>query len=1194
MRLKSLHIAGFKSFCHPVKIEFQQKGITIIVGPNGCGKSNVVDAMRWVLGEQSAKHLRGGGMEDVIFAGSEYHKPLGVAEVTLTFNNQEGNTLPKYQDFAEISVSRRLYRSGESLYLINKNPVRLMDVRELFMDTGIGGKSYAIIEQGKVGEIVSARPSDRRVLVEEAAGIVKFKTKRQTAEKRMEATEQNLLRVEDILQELARQEELLRDQVEKANAYLEIKEESQKLDQQLSTFRWQKALKKEKNAEGSTAQFKERQTELLKNRAIAEKHLENLSADLAKQNLELENLREKGFHRETQIQEAKNRRALEEQNLRNYEERIEQHDQELDDLRTRLGETQEQLQEGEQTTQALEKQHAQLQAEVTDTENSRQEESDILHDLNEEVHDFQKRLLTIHTQLTNHTNQKGFLEDRLNNLDEREYRIEEQARANTELLGQALAKVSKTKAQIERINAAQTAIRQRFAKFEAALREEEATLVQLESEVQDAQYEYTAALSRVDSLKKIQDQFEDFDESVKSFMDHLKAHPEVKEQFGIVGVLAEFISIDPEILPKVAPALVDYLDLFLLGTIQVLPELENFCQSLDIGRLGFIALDQPIRIAPEDVPSQGTPLSQLVQLSGPATSLAQGIFNQIYLIDSEESWQGLFVGGVGRSGVEWISPAGSYYTKQGIAEIGTPRQTSFGFLERKTQIEQLEQDTVTYKATVEGLQAQQTQLKEQHAASIQNLEGEKAKQHESELEMSRYQKELEHDQLEHRRAEQLQSQLQADRTQLQEEVDKARQKLLEIEESFLLLGEERQELEEQMEHHQESILVQRRLVEEVSEKLLSTRVAFTETFEQFKNKQREVQRLKEEHDQGQKRLRGLDNSENELKQKIEKSKHEIAQIDGSFEELLIERETVQDQLTSSTELHKEMTGKRTESSQALQETAQELDQLLTKIHEESLRTTEQRMQREQIEQQLTNTYGRSPQEMLGEVNLEEVNESQIASRLKRLRVKLNEMSNVNLGAPEEYAALEERMQFMGQQSTDLQAAIDDLRASIREINNESLRRFQETFTLINDYFKKIFTDLFEGGEARMILTDPENPLDSGVEIIAQPPGKKLQNLNLLSGGEKALTAISLIFAIFLLKPSPFCLLDEVDAPLDDVNVGRFNGMIQKMTSNSQFIVITHNKKTMEIGELMYGVTMEEPGISKTVSVKFQEAAVLTA
>ncbi len=1191
MRIKSLQITGFKSFCHSVKFEFIQNGITMVVGPNGCGKSNVADAILWVLGEQSAKHLRGGGMEDVIFAGSDFQKPVGLAEVMLTFDNQAGPVLPRYRDFAEISVSRKLYRSGESVYMINKSPVRLMDVRELIMDTGIGSKSYAIIEQGRVGEIISAKPLDRRYLIEEAAGIVKFKTKRQTAERRLESTQQNLLRVDDLLQELRRQEKGLREQMDKAIRYLDLKNKTRQIDQQLLALKWQRTQRQEKESQTIKNRHQKQQTVLQEKRAVRENRLEQLSSESTRHNTHLETLREEAFQKEREIQESDNKRILERQNIQNYEEWIQQHARELEELQGKDAILREQQACAQEETALLEKQFVQIEEDVEQVEQSRQQEGNVLNTLNEATQALQTQLLAIHTRLTNHSNQKGFLQDRLESTSERGIRLEEQRRSNEAYLRETHEKATRTGENVNRLQTEQEQALQSLQELEAAHADHQRKMADHERRLQERQYRFQTTTSHLESLRSIQDQYEDLDESVKSFLMLLKESPAEKKRLGIIGVVAEFLNVEASHFAKVAPALVDYLDLLLVEKAAFLPEIERFCQQQEMGRLGFIPLDQADHFPP---PGQlpGIPLSDLLRFVAPlpdtaVTSLARGFFSRIYLVENQQAWQ---TRPVDETAIEWISPQGSYYARQGIVRIGQPRQSSFGFLKRKNQIEMLTQKASHSQKEMALLQKEKTALEDQYSQRSETIDREKSRQHESDVELSRLHKELEFDQLEHRRTAQLKEQLKADRQQQRQEIEKYEKDRQEIDTKLVHLEKDRKRLEGEMEGHQQSMRAQRETVEKILETLLTTRVKLTEVHQQLKTAEERVQRLSHESMDCRKRMGVLQNSQKEVGEKIKKSRQIIAEIDSRFDDFLQARDALKTRLNQETEIHEQMMEKRSQSSTDLQELTEELERLLTKIHEASLQATEQRIQREQIEEEISNSYSLAPQEMTEQLDLENLDESQLAGQLKKLRARLNEMSHVNQSAPQEHAALAERVLFLEQQSSDLQKAMNDLRQSIRAINVESRQRFQKTFEQVNQYFKETFTTLFEGGEARMVLTDDEDVLEAGIQIIAQPPGKKLQNMNLLSGGEKALTAISLIFAIFLIKPCPFCLLDEVDAPLDDVNVRRFNVMIQQMMKDSQFIIITHNKRTMEIGHRLYGVTMEEPGVSKMVSVEFQEAA----
>ena len=485
-------------------------------------------------------------------------------------------------------------------------------------------------------------------------------------------------------------------------------------------------------------------------------------------------------------------------------------------------------------------------------------------------------------------------------------------------------------------------------------------------------------------------------------------------------------------------------------------------------------------------------------------------------------------------------------------------------------------------------------LREKHESLKEEQESREEESRKLEFALLSDNKELEHHQLEERRMEQTVSQLSQDTDSILEEMDLSRLKEKTAAETIISLEKERTELEEKTNQLQERIQLLQSRNDAIAEELLAHRVSLTETTEQQKNTEETESRLNREHEETSLRLEQLKTALNEGDLRLEQSRKRITEIDESFEDLLEKRSDMKRELEEDIQLHEQKNEEQTLLSQKLQERQGHLENSVSVAHQESIRLTEFRLQREQLEDQLREITEQTPEAILTEIDIDTSDHKQMGLELRSLKASLNAMGAVNLAAPEEYAALKERIDFLKLQSEDLQKAVDDLKETIKDINIESRRRFREMFDQVNENFMNVFSSLFEGGEAKLLLTESEDLLNAGVDILAQPPGKKLQNINLLSGGEKALTAISLIFAIFLVKPSPFCLLDEVDAPLDDVNVVRFNRLITGLSYDSQFIIVTHNKKTMEIGDLLYGVTMEEPGISKTVSVEFKEAESLIA
>ena len=515
-------------------------------------------------------------------------------------------------------------------------------------------------------------------------------------------------------------------------------------------------------------------------------------------------------------------------------------------------------------------------------------------------------------------------------------------------------------------------------------------------------------------------------------------------------------------------------------------------------------------------------------------------------------------------------------------------------MQRQQQIVDVEKYAEDLNKKLKKLESEQQTLREKYETMKQEQESSEEETRKLEFELLSCNKELEHHQLEERRTQQTVSQIAQDSATILNEMESSRQKENTASTSIKTLEKERTELEEKTTEVQERILEQQSRADACAEELLTHRVSLTEITEQQKNTEETADRLRCEIAETALRLEQLETSRNDAGLRLEQSRKRITEIDESFAGMLEARTIMKLELDEEILLHDQKSEEQTLLTQKLQERQGLLENSVSVSHQESLKLTEFRIQREQLENQIAEITDKSPEEIIAEMDVETADLKKMGQVLRGLKVRLNTMGAVNLSAPEEYAALTERIDFLKSQSDDLDKALDDLKETIKDINIESRRRFREMYELINENFKKVFSTLFEGGEAKLVLTESEDLLSAGVDIVAQPPGKKLQNINLLSGGEKALTAISLIFAIFLVKPSPFCFLDEVDAPLDDVNVVRFTRLITSLSYDSQFILITHNKKTMEIGDLLYGVTMEEPGISKTVSVEFNEASRLIA
>ncbi len=1192
MRIKNIKVSGFKSFCHPVNLQFKQHGITIVVGPNGCGKSNVVDAIRWVLGEQRVKHLRGGSMEDVIFAGSSYHKPSGMAEVSLTFSNPQGDTLRQYADYTEIAVTRRLYRSGESVYMINKTPVRLKDVRELFMDTGVGGTGYSIIEQGRVGEIVSSKPIERRTLIDDAAGIVKFRFKRETAEKRLEETTQNLFRVTDVLGALSEQEDGLKEHVEKAEKYLDLQQQCGQLEQQHLSLSLHQAAINEDKAQELVQGHQQQQEDLQNEKSVVQTEMERLKLEQVQRGTQVGERREQLFQKEQKIQEAENQRELEKQNLQNVGEQQQGQETELAELKQRLTGREKERAEIESRLKELAQRLGELQAKLVNIEELRTKENIALQQASEDASVLQKRLLTVHTELTNQTNQKNFLDERLENLTERQQRLQDQEQSHRNLLQEATLQVSDSEERMQSIRLQKEELSVKMAEFESQLADQHMQLTETETQLEDLRYQHSTAQSRIESLHQIQTQYEGFSDSVKIFMQLMQEDPEIMKKLGVSGLLADYITVSEEILAAVSPVMAEVLDWVVIECAADFPELEIFCKEHELGQLKFIALDRPASI-PQAPKTKGIPLPEILEFKAPLKEWGEKYFSRFTLLKDEINFWNESGNNRPEAPYEWLSTTGIHLTNSNVS-IGKVQSGSLGFLQRQQQIVDVEKYAEDLNKKLKKLESEQQTLREKYETMKQEQESSEEETRKLEFELLSCNKELEHHQLEERRTQQTVSQIAQDSATILNEMESSRQKENTASTSIKTLEKERTELEEKTTEVQERILEQQSRADACAEELLTHRVSLTEITEQQKNTEETADRLRCEIAETALRLEQLETSRNDAGLRLEQSRKRITEIDESFAGMLEARTIMKLELDEEILLHDQKSEEQTLLTQKLQERQGLLENSVSVSHQESLKLTEFRIQREQLENQIAEITDKSPEEIIAEMDVETADLKKMGQELRGLKVRLNTMGAVNLSAPEEYAALTERIDFLKSQSDDLDKALDDLKETIKDINIESRRRFREMYELINENFKKVFSTLFEGGEAKLVLTESEDLLSAGVDIVAQPPGKKLQNINLLSGGEKALTAISLIFAIFLVKPSPFCFLDEVDAPLDDVNVVRFTRLITSLSYDSQFILITHNKKTMEIGDLLYGVTMEEPGISKTVSVEFNEASRLIA
>ena len=1188
MRLKQVKLSGFKSFCDHTDLEFEDSGITMVVGPNGCGKSNVVDAVRWALGEQSPRLMRGTAMGDVIFAGSTSRKPVGRAEVTLLFDNADRTAIEKYNEYGEIAVTRRLYRSGESEYLINKLPCRLLDVRELIMDTGAAGRSYSIVEQGRVEEFVTASPQERRGFMEEAAGIVRYKTKRIAAEKKLEQTRQNLLRVQDVLTELGRQEGVLRGQMETARAFRELQREVELLKGDLARLHHVRSTRICGELESQLEALRQEAAALEQRLSIENAQLEQLALDQTREETALRESRGALYGKEREIQQADTQLALERQNLENVRAWTAQLTHDRDELRRHGQEAAAQREAQESEAQSLEAASETGRREIACIEAEHDERVQALQTHLTRHTTAQERLLESHTQITGIENQQRFLAERLHDDEQRRAALHGRINAVSTELEQVRLTLETQRARAAELDAAQADAEERAGALDAELDAQREAFTAQRERQGAAERELLECRSRLESLAEIEAGYEGFAEHVRAFLEWAQAHPDERSELGIVGPLADLVAVPAEVAAWSGDYLAPHLETVVIQSAAALPRLAECLRGLGAGGVRFLALDA-LPAVPANGNGNGYPaLAALLQTDDAARDATQALLGATRVLPADRAPYPLPSPLDAQH--EWVVEGGAFHV-DGRARItlGQAGSPAAGLLRRRGEMAELD-------GRLQGLQADQRRLQDEGetlAERVHLLESQRREHGERVGELALAHKAVEQEQAqgqrEIQRLEQVREAVQRETAQFEAELERYRTQQQVLAAELQSWQETRARLEGEVAVLRDEAEAARAALQTVATDLTERKVEQGRLVSRLESLQA---RLTEQRQQQAKAARKLEETEAALagqESKQSAAAEAIATLDAALKahhaamEGLRQAERERRQVFDALAERHRTLGEQGRASQRAHEASH------ARMHEIELKLTAERMRLEQHAAALEGLPARESSAEPAEPAAPP-DERALERRLITAQAELQRMEGVNLGAPEEYDALTARLTFLRSQQDDLNAAIEDLEGSIRRMNAESRRRFRETFDQVNEKFQTLFPRVFGGGEARLVMTDSDDPLLAGVDIVAQPPGKKLQSLNLLSGGEKALTAIALIFSFFLHKPSPFCLLDEVDAPLDDVNVTRFNRLIQSMTDHSQFIIITHNKRTMEVADRLYGVTMEEAGVSKIVSVNLSGAA----
>ncbi len=1177
MYLKSLEVHGFKSFANKLVFEFHN-GITAIVGPNGSGKSNVADAVRWVLGEQSAKQLRGAKMEDVIFAGTQMRKPLGYAYVAITISNEDHKLDVPYE---EVKIARRVYRSGESEYLLNGASCRLKDVQELLLDTGIGKEGYSIIGQGQIDKILSGKPEDRRELFDEAAGIVKFKKRKAAAEKNLEEERQNLVRIEDILSELEKQVEPLERQSAKAKEYLAYRDELRNLDINLFLSEYDRihgemeGIKEKKAIAAGDLEAASREYDQAKEEYVA------VEAQLEEHNKSLEQQREiLSADRLSLNQSEGDIKVLNEQILALRQNK--EHNQELlhslgERIQAASREREgylEQKAQADENKQGLVERQSEIQKKMDDMAERAMSMEIEINQCNEDVIDFLNRNTDVKTD---EERMKTLLEQ--NNIKNAEItkRILEN-KTEASVLTEVLDREEKTLAEItDKIGALDDST-QELKDSEVVIDRERENLVR---EHRDTQQKFHMENSRLVSLRNLTERYEGYGQSIKRIMEQKKHQP------GIVGVVADIIRVQKEYEVAVETALGGSIQNIVTDNEQTAKEMIGFLKKNRYGRATFLPLTnmkaKPMNLSGGMMSEPGVigMASELVEADGKFQNLIQYLLGRFVVVDHID--HAIALAKKYHHTVRIVTVEGDLLNPGGSMSGGAFKNSN-NLLGRRREMDDLERHAGDLKAKLRELSSSIKENEGKKEAVVTQIR--KNRKIRQEMVLRQNTAKINYD----RAAE--------DMEKNREKLDLIRLERRQIEESRASLSQDMEKIKEQMASNEEQSRQRKDEMEKLTASLeelkreqekvsgenseLLLEIAAREQSGQFVEENldrisRTLEQLEQELEDTGKSGEDADVQVADKEQEIAATREKIADINRHMEALTASIEEVTQKREELTVRHKgffqkreELAGRKSDLDKECYRLENQMDKLSEKMDSNT----------NYLWEQYELTYHTAEENRVAV----ELSPPQMKTEINRLKNQIKELGDVNVNAIEQFQEVRERYEHLGGQHHDLIEAAHVLEGIIEELDTEMRKQFESQFGEIRTRFNKVFGELFGGGRGTLELTEEEDILEAGIRIVAQPPGKKLQNMMQLSGGEKALTAIALLFAIQSLKPSPFCLLDEIEAALDDSNVSRYADYLHKLTKDTQFIVITHRRGTMNAADILYGITMQEKGVSTLVSV----------
>ena len=1182
MYLKRLELQGFKSFADKTILELMP-GITTVIGPNGSGKSNISDAIRWVLGEQSMKSLRGTKSLDIIFAGTQNRKSLGFAEASLVFDNSDG-ALPI--EYTEVTVTRKIYRSGETGYYINKVPCRLKDVLELFMDTGIGKDGYSIIGQGKIDEILSNKSEDRRHIFEEAAGIVKYRTRKQESEKKLEHTKLNLLRINDILTEIEGNLEPLQMQADKAKKYLNLREELKNIEIGLFVYnieKYKQDLEKVvQDIEIMQSQCNDEEGKLERVKILKEE----LKSSIDEITETIENMSNIGFESQKQIEQLNSDINVAKTRIANNNENNDRYLKEIEEQNAKIQELKDEIEQKEAKKDNLKQNKEKFEKEL----NEKQAELD---KLTEKLSSKELEIEGYKHTVEENTDKKYELQSEINaqninyqNFEKRQAQIKQEMQSTiSELDGTRLNKedIAKQFNEIEnKKNKAQNSLN------EVAKQREEANqkIKSFESNINILSSEMRIKESRLKFLIETEKEKEGYIKSVKSLLKDCENIKELGK--GMNGVLANIIEVPDDLQTAIEMCLGASLQNIVTETETDAKRLVEHLRKNNLGRASFLPISSVRGKKLDKIKGNESGVvgiaSDLVKYNKKYEQIILNLLGRTVIVDNMDT--AIKVAKQNGYTFRIVTTEGDLINPSGAITGGSVAKKTVNILGRGKEIEKLEKEIKNLKQKIEKLEND----KQNYEESIEGI-----------LELSaNLEKELQEIDITYATEKQKVISINENIEKLEKRLNRLKEEQANLEkqkeEAVSTKGDLQVEINKIVEQNEElsKIITEfaelnkddQKYIDDLNFDITNLKISVSS----FDESEASIQEIQERINQE------LENAHTSIENKntqIEQIKKDNEELEKSIQETLQKIEEVKESVNSSSSKIEELKKERAQKSEKLSKQEDEITAKFKVIEDLKGQLVKLDVKKTKIEEDINGIINKMWEEYeLTPNNAEQYQKPENVAltqrRVNSLRTEIRELGSVNVDSIEEYKNLKDRYDFMSEQRLDLENTMSKLRKVISDMTQIMKEQFKEKFKVINKNFGEVFAELFGGGKAELTLEDEENILECGIDITVQPPGKKLQNMMLLSGGEKAFTAIALLFAILKINPAPFCVLDEIEAALDDVNVFRYADYLKKFTDHTQFLVITHRKGTMEVADTVYGVTMEESGISKLLSMKLKQ------